>query len=148
MSNPAPTDCTARAGSSRTQKLLNGALLFKVPESLRLVSDLGATTFGVDDLGVGNPLKVTFGRLPGDPLNRCWPLWPKLSWWFLLLFSPFWGRPVAMITPSGVRQRMNSLRSGTSQAQWLWAKRRPLRLQRLIYINTRILCQAILRKLQ
>ena len=89
-------------GSSRTQKLLNGALLFEVPESLRLVSDLGASAFGVDGLGVGNPLKVVFGRLPGDPPNCFWPLWPKLSWWFLLLFSPFWGCPVAMITPSGV----------------------------------------------
>lgn len=38
--------------------------------------------------------------------------------------------------------------SEASQAQWLWAKRRPLRLQRLIYINTGILCQAILRKSQ
>ena len=37
-------------------------------------------------------------------------------------------------------------RSGTSQAQWLWAKRRPLRMQRLIYINNRTHCQATLRK--
>ena len=137
MGTPPRQFGTTGVGSSRTQKLLNGALLFEVPESLRLVSDLGASAFGVDDLGVGNPLKVTFGRLPGDPLNRCWPLWPKLSWRFLLLFSPFWGRPVAMITPSGVGQRMNSLRSGTSQARLTRAKRRPLRLQRLIYINNR-----------
>lgn len=30
-----------------------------------------------------------------------------------------------------------SLRSGTSQAQWFWAKRRLLRLQKLIYISIR-----------
>ena len=76
-----------------------------MPESLRLVSDLGVSAFGVDDLGVGNPLKVVFGRLPGEPPNRWLPLWLRLSWWFRLLFNPFWGRPVAMITPSGVGQR-------------------------------------------
>ena len=97
-------------GSSQTQKLLNGDLLFEVPESLRLVSDLGASAFGVDDLGVGNPLKVVFGRLPGEPLDCCWPLWLRLSWWFRLLFNPFWGRPVAMITPSGVGRRKTILR--------------------------------------
>ena len=89
---------------------MNGDLLFEVPESLRLVSDLGVSAFGVDDLGVGNPLKVVFGRLPGEPPNRWLPLWLRLSWWFRLLFSPFWGRPVAMITPSGVGRRKTILR--------------------------------------
>ena len=32
-------------------------------------------------------------------------------------------------------ENRNSLRSWTSQAQWLWAKRRLLRLQKLIYIS-------------
>ena len=31
-------------------------------------------------------------------------------------------------------REIHSLRSGTSQAQWFWAKRRLLRLQKLIYI--------------
>ena len=84
--------------------------MFEVPESLRFVSDLGASAFGVDGLGVGNPLKVVFGRLPGEPPNRWLPLWFRLSWWFRLLFNPFWGRPVAMITPSGVGQRKTILR--------------------------------------
>jgi len=48
-------------------------------------------------LGTGNPLKVVFGRLPGEPPNRWLPLWLRLSWWFRLLFNPFWGRPVAII---------------------------------------------------
>ena len=110
MSTPLQKLYTIGVGSSRTQKLLNGALLFEVPESLRFVSDLGASAFGVDGLDVESPLKVTFGRLPGEPPNRCWPLWPKLSWWFRLLFSPFWERPVAIITPSRVRRRKVILR--------------------------------------
>ena len=97
MSTPPKQFYIARAGYSRTQKLLNGALLFEVPESLRLVSELGAPTFEVDGLGTGNTLKVVFGRLPGEPPNRWLPLWLRLSWWFRLLFNPFWGRPVAII---------------------------------------------------
>ena len=34
-------------------------------------------------------------------------------------------------------REIHSLRSGTSQAQWFWAKRRLLRLQKLIYISIR-----------
>ena len=75
MSTPPKQFYIARAGYSRTQKLLNGALLFEVPESLRLVSELGAPAFEVDGLGTGNPLKVVFGRLPGEPPNRWLPLW-------------------------------------------------------------------------
>ena len=46
-------------------------------------------------------------------------------------------------------ENRNSPRSGASQARLTRAKRQLLRLQKLIlYINTRILCQAILRKLQ
>ena len=41
-------------------------------------------------------------------------------------------------------REIHSLRSGTSQAQWSWAKRRLLRLQKLIYINTRTKRQGFL----
>ena len=44
-------------------------------------------------------------------------------------------------------REIHSLRSGTSQAQWFWAKRRLLRLQKLIYINTRTKRQGFLSKL-
>ena len=100
--------------------------MFKVPESLRLVNDLGASAFGVDDLEVGSPLKVTFGRLPGDPPNRCWPLWPKLSWWFLLLFNPFWGRPVAIVNSFWSRARMDLLANDTFDT-WHESNANPVR---------------------
>ena len=50
---------------------------------------------------------------------------------------------------SQAEKRLYSPQSGASQVQWLWAKRQLLRLQKLIlYLNTRILYQAILRKSQ
>jgi len=54
-----------------------------------LINDLGVSAFGVDDLGVGNPLKVVFGWLFDELPNRWLPLWLKLSWWLRLLFNPF-----------------------------------------------------------
>ena len=62
----------------------------------------------------------------------------SLHQFFPILYS-FWSRA----------ENRNSPRSGASQARLTRAKRQLLRLQKLIlYINTGILGQAILRKLQ
>lgn len=86
--------------------------------------------------GITRPTTVVDVDHTSGSLDSClFPVEPAE----LLHDNSFWSRA----------ESRNSPRSGASQAQWLWVKRRPLRLQRLIlYINTRILCQAILRKSQ
>lgn len=128
MSTPPQQFGTTGVGSSRTQKRLNGALLFEVPESLRLVSDLGASAFGVDDLGLSTLLIVVFGNVLGEPPkpNRWLPLWLRLSWWFLLLFNPFWGRPVAIVNSFWSRARMDILANGTLDT-WHESNANPVR---------------------
>lgn len=106
MSTPPKQFYIARAGYSRTQKLLNGALLFEVPESLRLVSELGAPAFEVDGLGTGNPLKVVFGRLPRGTAE---PLAAALAQTVVVVpvaVQPLLGTTSRHNkTPSGVRRR-------------------------------------------
>lgn len=85
--------------------------------------------------GITRPTTVVDVDHPSGLLDSClFPVEPAE----LLHDNSFWSRA----------RNFNSSRSGASQARLTRAKRRPLRLQRLIYINTRILCQAILRKLQ
>ena len=71
---------------------------------------------------ITRPTTVVDVDHPSGSLDSClFPVEPAE----LLHDNSFWSRA----------ENRNSLRSGVSQAQWLWVKRRPLRTQRLIYIS-------------
>ena len=71
---------------------------------------------------ITRPTTVVDVDHPSGSLDSClFPVEPAE----LLHDNSFWSRA----------ESRNSPRSGASQAQWLWVKRRPLRLQRLIYIK-------------